>query len=71
MVTLLSLADAVKFLRWGACGDILRVREAVPGRGNQARGWSIAPCSAHSYSAGLVTRGRPMACTDSFAARRT
>lgn len=40
MVTLLSLADAVKFLRWGACGDILRVREAVPGRGNQARGWS-------------------------------
>jgi len=40
MVTLLSLADAVKFLRWGACGDILRVREAIPGRGNQARGWS-------------------------------
>jgi hypothetical protein len=40
MVTLLSLADVVKFLRWGACGDILRVREAIPGRGNQARGWS-------------------------------
>ena len=40
MVTLLSLADAVKFLRWGACGDILRVRESIPGRGNQARGWS-------------------------------
>ncbi|HEX5476357.1 MAG TPA: TetR/AcrR family transcriptional regulator C-terminal domain-containing protein [Burkholderiales bacterium] len=40
MVTLLPSADAVKFLRWGASGDILRVREAVPGRGNQARGWS-------------------------------
>ena len=40
MVTLLPSADAVKFLRWGAAGDILRVREDVPGRGNQARGWS-------------------------------
>jgi hypothetical protein len=40
MVTLLPSADAVKFLRWGASGDILRVREAVPGHGNQARGWS-------------------------------
>ncbi|HSU33691.1 MAG TPA: TetR/AcrR family transcriptional regulator C-terminal domain-containing protein [Bryobacteraceae bacterium] len=40
MVTVLSSVDAVKFLRWGACGDVLRVREAVPGRGNQARGWS-------------------------------
>lgn len=40
MVTLLPSADAVKFLRWGASGDILRVREAIPGHGNQARGWS-------------------------------
>jgi hypothetical protein len=40
MITLLPPADAVKFLRWGASGDILRVREAIPGRGNQARGWS-------------------------------
>ena len=40
MVTLLPSPDAVKFLRWGASGDILRVREAVPGEGNQARGWS-------------------------------
>jgi hypothetical protein len=40
MVTLLPSGDAVKYLRWGACGDILRVREAVPGHGNQARGWS-------------------------------
>jgi AefR-like transcriptional repressor, C-terminal domain len=40
MVTLLPSDDAVKFLRWGASGDILRAREAVPGHGNQARGWS-------------------------------
>lgn len=40
MVTLLPSTDAVKFLRWGASGDILRVREAIPGHGNQARGWS-------------------------------
>ena len=40
MITLLPSDDAVKFLRWGASGDILRVREAVPGHGNQARGWS-------------------------------
>lgn len=40
MITLLPSEDAVKFLRWGASGDILRVREAIPGHGNQARGWS-------------------------------
>ena len=40
MVTLLPSPDAVKFLRWGASGDILRVREAIPGKGNQLRGWS-------------------------------
>jgi AefR-like transcriptional repressor, C-terminal domain len=40
MITLLPSDDAVRFLRWGASGDILRVREAVPGHGNQARGWS-------------------------------
>lgn len=44
MVTVLPSADAVKFLRWGATGDILKVREAVPGRGNQLRGW--ANCAA-------------------------
>jgi hypothetical protein len=40
MVTILPPADAVKFLRWGATGDILRVREAVPGNASQIRGWS-------------------------------
>ncbi|WP_156433589.1 TetR/AcrR family transcriptional regulator C-terminal domain-containing protein [Bradyrhizobium retamae] len=40
MVTILPPADAVIFLRWGATGDILRVREAVPGKASQLRGWS-------------------------------
>lgn len=40
MVTVLSLDEAVKFLRWGATGHILQVREAVPGCGNQVRGWA-------------------------------
>jgi hypothetical protein len=40
LVSVLTLDEALKFLRWGAAGDILRVREAVPGRGNQVRGWS-------------------------------
>ena len=40
MVTILPPADAVKFLRWGGTGDILRVREAVPGNASQLRGWA-------------------------------
>ena len=40
MVTVLSPADAVKFLRWGGAGDMLRVREAIPGTASQFRGWS-------------------------------
>ena len=40
LVSVLTLDQAVKFLRWGAAGDILQVREAVPGCGNQVRGWS-------------------------------
>lgn len=40
LVNVLSLDEAVKFLRWGASGKILQVREAIPGSGNQARGWS-------------------------------
>ena len=43
MVNVLTLDEAVKFLRWGAMGDILRVRESIPGRGSQFRGW--ANCS--------------------------
>jgi hypothetical protein len=31
--------QAKKFLLWGAQGDVLLVREAIPGRGSQVRGW--------------------------------
>lgn len=40
LVSVLTLDEAAKFLRWGASGDILQVREAIPGCGNQVRGWS-------------------------------
>src|SRR5262249_28689860 len=40
LVSVLTLDEAVKFLRWAGEGDILQVREAVPGCGNQLRGWS-------------------------------
>ena len=40
MVNVLTLDEAIKFLRWGAVGNILKVREAIPGQGSQARGWS-------------------------------
>ena len=40
LINVLTLDEAVKFLRWGAAGSILQIREAIPGRGNQARGWS-------------------------------
>lgn len=40
MVTTLRTDEAVKFLRWGAAGSILRVTERIPGRGSQARGWA-------------------------------
>jgi hypothetical protein len=43
MVTVLTLDQAIKFLRWGGMGDVLKVRERIPGRGSQMRGW--ANCS--------------------------
>jgi hypothetical protein len=39
MVNVLSFDQAVQFLRWAAAGDIIKVREAIPGRGSQTRGW--------------------------------
>ena len=39
LVSVLTLDEAAKFLRWGATGNILQVREAVPGCGTQLRGW--------------------------------
>lgn len=35
----ISSEQAKKFLRWGTKGDVLLVREAIPGRGGQVRGW--------------------------------
>jgi hypothetical protein len=35
----ISSEQARKFLLWGARGDVLLVREAIPGRGSQVRGW--------------------------------
>ncbi len=40
MVNVLTIDEATKFLRWAAVGDILQVRESIPGRGSQMRGWS-------------------------------
>lgn len=40
MVNVLTRDEALKFLRWGAAGNILKVPEAIPGRGTQMRGWS-------------------------------
>ncbi len=43
--------QARKFLLWGARGDVLHVREAVPGRGSQVRGWMTCAALA-SYLLG-------------------
>ncbi len=43
MVNVLTLDQAIKFLHWGAMGDVLKVRERIPGCGSQMRGW--ANCS--------------------------
>jgi hypothetical protein len=40
MVSVLTHAEATGFLHWGANGHVLKVREKIPGRGSQIRGWS-------------------------------
>jgi hypothetical protein len=40
MIAILSPDDALRFLRWGATGDMLCVRESIPGKACQLRGWS-------------------------------
>ena len=42
----ISSEQARKFLVWGARGDVLLVREQIPGRGSQVRGWMT--CAALS-----------------------
>jgi len=39
LVATISSEQARKFLLWGAGGDVLLVREFIPGRGSQVRGW--------------------------------
>ena len=39
LIATITSEQARKFLIWGARGDVLHVREAVPGRGSQVRGW--------------------------------
>jgi hypothetical protein len=39
MISTLTAAQARKFLAWGARGDLLLVRENIPGAGSQVRGW--------------------------------
>jgi hypothetical protein len=39
MISTLTATQARKFLIWGARGDVLLVREKIPGAGSQVRGW--------------------------------
>jgi hypothetical protein len=39
VVATIRSEQARKFLRWGAQGDVLLVRESVPGHSSQFRGW--------------------------------
>lgn len=63
--------QARKFLMWGAHGDVLHVREAVPGRGSQVRGWMT--CATRlpltSWAAGTGC-GRRTGCTSCCCANR-
>lgn len=53
LVATVTSEDAVPFLRWGMLGEILAVREHVPGAGSQIRGWMN--CAA--LTAFLLGRG--------------
>jgi hypothetical protein len=39
LIATITSAQAKKFLLWGARGDVLMVRESIPGHGSQIRGW--------------------------------
>ncbi len=47
----ITAEQARKFLLWGARGDVLLVREAIPGQGSQVRGWMTCAALA-SYLLG-------------------
>jgi hypothetical protein len=56
MISTLNAAQARKFLLWGARGDVLLVRERIPGAGSQMRGWMT--CAA--LTAYLLGRNYPV-----------
>jgi len=39
-VASLDVADALKFMKWASAGDVLRVKEHLPGSASHTRGWS-------------------------------
>lgn len=43
----ISSEQAKKFLRWGAQGDVLLVRESIPGHSSQVRGWMTCAALAN------------------------
>jgi len=48
LVATITTEQAVKFLRWGALGDVLLVRESIPGHSSQLRGMmTCAALAAH------------------------
>jgi hypothetical protein len=51
LTTTITSEQARKFLLWGARGDVLCVRESVPGHGSQIRGWMTCAALA-SYLLG-------------------
>ncbi|WP_159588896.1 hypothetical protein [Chelativorans xinjiangense] len=53
--------QAKKFLRWGALGDVLLVREAIPGNAGQFRGWMNCAALA-AYLLGRPYLGMDTAC---------
>lgn len=56
MISTLTAAQARKFLLWGVRGDVLLVREKIPGAGSQVRGWMT--CAA--LTAYLLGRSYPV-----------
>ena len=55
--------QARKFLRWGALGDVLLLREAVPGSGSRLRGWRSRAALAAYLPGARIGCGRRMPST--------
>ena len=70
MVTILPPADAVKFLRWGGTGDILRVREQSQVRRASFAVGQIARFSRRLCLGGRAGHGRRTVSIGNYSARR-